>query len=324
MSSPSPQKQATNVVAILCVLGGTAGFVCHDVLIKSLSSGYALHQITFFRGVVAALVTLFVLVPLEGGFANLLTPFWRTHLLRGVLVVAANMSFYSALASLPIGEATAIYFIAPLIITALSAMVLGEHVGPRRWSAVVIGLAGVLLVVQPGSATFQTASLLPAIAACCYGVLQLLTRILGLKEKASTMSFYMQLTFLVFSGAVGLLFGDGKLSGSADPSVAFLTRAWIWPPAGDWPVLLGVGLIAAFSAYLLAQAYRLAEGGLVAPFEYVAMPLAIGFSIALWGDWPAPLSWAGIALIAGSGLYVFFRETMTGRRTKAKASRPDG
>ncbi len=322
MKPASAQLRATNLIAITCALGGTAGFVLHDVLIKSLSSGYALHQITFIRGIVAGLVTLAVLIPLEGGYRNLVTPFWRIHIVRGFLVVAANMAFYSALASLPIGEATAIYFIAPLVITALSAVVLGEHVGPRRWSAVFIGLAGVVLVVQPGMATFQMASLLPAIAAICYGVLQILTRVLGVKEKASTMSFYMQFTFMVFSGTVGLFFGNGWLSGSADPSIAFLTRAWIWPPSGDWPVLLGIGLIAAFSAYMLAQAYRLAEGGLIAPFEYVGMVMAIIFSIAVFGDWPNGLAWAGIFLIGASGLYVFFRETILGRKTDGKAPRP--
>ncbi len=324
MKTTAAQIRATNLIAIACVLGGTFGFVLHDVIIKSLSSSYALHQITFFRGIVAGLVTLAVLVPLEGGYRNLVTPFWRIHLVRGVLVVAANMSFYSALASLPIGEATAIYFIAPLVITALSAIVLREHVGPRRWAAVLIGLFGVALVVQPGAATFQLASLLPAFAALCYGTLQVLTRVIGVKEKASTMSFYMQLTFMVFSGTVGLLFGNGSLSGSADPSVAFLTRAWIWPPASDWPALLGIGLIAAFSAYLLAQAYRLAEGGLIAPFEYAGMVMAIIFSIAVFGDWPNGLAWAGIFLIGLSGLYVFFRETFLGRVTESKAPRPKG
>jgi drug/metabolite transporter (DMT)-like permease len=120
---------------------------------------------------------------------------------------------------------------------------------------------------------------------------------------------------------VGLAFGNGVFSGSADPSVEFLLRAWVWPPARDWPAHIAIGVIVSFAGYCLAQAYRTADAGLVAPFEYVAMPLSILFGVIFFGTWPAPVAWLGIALIAGSGLYVFFRETMRGRQ-KAGAVTP--
>jgi drug/metabolite transporter (DMT)-like permease len=316
MQGASSDVRRTNLLAIAFIVAGSLGFVVHDTMIKSLSGSYPLHEITFIRGVISALVTLLVLMPLEGGFA-LRTPRWKFHLLRAVLVVLANMTFYLSLATLPLGDATAIYFFAPLVITALSALLLREHVGPRRWTAVLAGLVGVILVVRPGAETFQPASILPLISAACYGLLQVMTRMVGLKEKASTMSFYMQFAFIVFSGAVGLAFGDGSFSGSADPSVEFLLRGWIWPPAGDWLVLFAIGIIVSFAGYFLAQAYRTADAGLVAPFEYVAMPMSILFGVVVFGTWPAPVAWIGIALIAGSGLYVFFRETFQGRRARA-------
>ncbi len=229
MQGALPDVRRTNLLAILFIVAGALGFVVHDTMIKSLSGGYPLHEITFIRGIISAVITLLVLMPLEGGFA-LRTPRWKFHLLRAVLVVIANMTFYLSLATLPLGDATAIYFFAPLVITALSALLLREHVGPRRWTAVFAGLVGVLLVVRPGAEAFQPASILPLISAACYGLLQVMTRMVGLKEKASTMSFYMQVAFIVFSGAVGLAFGDGSFSGSADPSVEFLLRAWVWPP----------------------------------------------------------------------------------------------
>jgi drug/metabolite transporter (DMT)-like permease len=316
MHAVLPDGRASNFLAILFVIGGALGFAFHDMLIKTLSGGYALHQITFFRGIISALVTLFVLMPLEGGWA-LRTPRWKLHLLRAFLVVIANMTFYASLATLPLGDATAIYFVAPLVITALSAIMLGEHVGPRRWAAVFIGLAGVLLVVQPGASAFQLASLLPVVSAMCYGLLQVLTRKVGLREKASTMSFYMQFAFIVFSAGVGLAFGDGAFAGSTDPSVEFLARAWIWPPVADWPILLGIGVIVSVSGYFIAQAYRTADAGLIAPFEYVAMPMAIMLGIVFFGTWPTPIAWAGITLIGGSGLYMFYRETVRSRESKA-------
>lgn len=313
MRAASPQ-----LVGILCVMGAAAIWSIHDVVIKSLSTGYPLHQITFIRGIVASLVTLAIFLPLDGGWRNLRTSRWRVHLLRAALVITANMSFYAGLASLPLGEATAIYFFAPLVITALSALVLKEHVGPRRWAAVAAGFIGVLLVVRPGLDAFQPAALLPLLSAVCYGALQVTTRYLGFSEKASTMAFYMQMSFVVFSGAIGLLLGDGSLAGSGDPSVEFLTRAWIWPAPNDWPVLVAIGVLVSFGGYLVSQAYRHAEGGLVAPFEYVGLPLSITFGILFWGDWPAPLAWTGIALIGLSGIYVFAREAWLGRQNREK------
>ena len=121
---------------------------------------------------------------------------------------------------------------------------------------------------------------------------------------------------------MGLAFGNGAFAGSSDPSVAFLLRGWTWPPAHDVAILVLLGLISSVSAYMFVQAYRLAEAGLVAPFEYVAMPIAIVFGILFWGDWPAPVAWGGIALIAASGLYVFFRETMLGKASETKKPRP--
>ena len=307
-----------HLLAVLCVTGAAAMFSLHDVLIKLLSEGYALHQITFIRGMVASLVTLLLIIPLDGGYRGLLTPRWRVHLFRVFLVIVANMSFYAGLASLPIGEATAIYFFVPLVITGLSALVLRERVGPRRLAAVLVGFLGVLLVVRPGADSFQTASLLPLLAALCYGALQVSTRYIGLSERASIMAFYMQFGFIFFSASVGLAFGNGHLAGSSNQSIEFLMRAWMWPAPEDWPVLIGLGFIVAFAAFLASVAYRSAESAFVAPFEYVAMPLAITFGILVWGDWPDVLAWIGILLIAASGVFVFLREAWIGRRAAGK------
>lgn len=317
ISAGSPAAR-TAMFGVLCVMGSATLFSFQDMLVKLLSDGYALHQITFIRSVVALAIMMAVFVPLDGGYSGLRTARWRVHALRGVLVVCANMSFYAGLAVLPLGEATAIYFFAPLVITALSAIALGEHVGPRRWAAVCVGFVGVLLVVQPGMASFQTASLLPLFSAVCYGSLQVLARYLGVAERPSTIAFYMQFTFLVFSAIVGISIGDGHLAGGGNGSVEFLTRAWIWPPAGDWPILIAIGCTVSIGAYLVSIAYSRSEAGLIAPFEYVAMPIAIVFAIVIWSDWPTPLAWAGTALIAGSGIFVFVREAMLGRRLTGK------
>lgn len=309
-------------IGVLCGMGASIAFSLNDVAIKWLSGDYPLHQITFLRGVVALVLILAVVVPLDGSYRALASPRWRFHLLRGAIVVFANMTFYMGLAAVPLGEATAIYFVAPLVITVLSVLVLGETVGPRRWTAVILGFAGVIIIIRPGFSGFQAAMLLPLVAACAYGSLQITTRHLGLAERASTMSFWLQFTFVGFSGAVGLAFGDGRHAGGGDPSIEFLLRAWVWPTPGDWAIIIGLGVLVTASSYMVSQAYRLAEAGLVAPFEYVALPVAIFWSIVIWGDWPDALSWLGIALIALSGVYVFLREATLGHNPFSRKRLP--
>jgi len=314
---------STQVLGIACVVGAGAAFTTNDMAIKWLSGDYALHQIILARSLIALFLTLAILVPWEGGYRNLLTRRWRLHLVRGGIVVIANMTFFLGLASLPLGEATAIFFVAPLLITALSAVILGEKVGPRRWGAVVVGLIGVLVMLRPGSAAFQTAALLPLAAALCYALLQILTRKLGTTDNASTMAAYIQICFVIVSGAFGLIAGDGRFAGpGAGPQIDFLLRAWLWPNAFDAGIMLGLGVLSATGGYLISQGYRLSEAGLVAPFEYAALPLAVFWSVLLWGDWPDAIAWLGIALICAAGLYIFYRESTLGRRMALRRPMP--
>ncbi|MEX0409696.1 DMT family transporter [Aquibium sp. LZ166] len=309
-----------NIAGILCAMGAATAFSLNDVAIKWLSGDYPLHEITFFRSLFAICITLAVFVPLEGSYRNLLTKRLRFHTLRGAIVVTANMAFYTGLATLPLGEATAIYFVAPLFITALSVLLLGETVGPRRWVAVLVGLAGVVIIIRPGGSAFQYAALLPLFSAFFYALLQITTRKIGVTEKASTLTFYLNFIFILFSGTIGLVFGDGRFSGSGNANLEFLLRAWIWPPTSDFLLLAGIGVLGSIGGYLVSQAYRISQAGLIAPFEYVAMPLAILWSIALWGDWPDAIAWLGIVLIAGAGLFVFLREMALGNPLRWKAA----
>lgn len=317
-----PGMLSVNTTGILCVVGASIAFTTNDVGVKWLSGDYPLHQIILARASVALLITLVLIVPLEGGYGGLRTRRPVLHLLRGLAVVTANMTFFVSLATLPLGEATAIFFMAPLFITAFSVIFLGEIVGIRRWIAVIAGLVGVIIVVRPGSAAFQVTAMLPLVAAAAYALLQIMTRKLGMAERASTMAFYIQLTFIVASVCVGLALGDGRYAGSGNASIDFLARPWIWPPVGDIVIMIGLGVLSAAGGYLVSQAYRMCEAGLVAPFEYVAMPLAIFWSIFIWNDWPAPVAWVGICLIAGAGLYVFYRETVLSRRNAVARPMP--
>ena len=290
----------------------------NDLLIKMLSGGYPLHQMVFFRSFVGLLVSL-VIVQFEGGWSILRTTRPGLHALRGLLVVLSNMTFFAALAVLPLGEATALFFVAPLFITLLSIPVLGEKVGPWRMGAVLAGFAGVVIMQRPwaGGETLEVSRavlLLPVIAAALYAGMQVMTRKLGATAKASALAVYIQCTFIVVSLAVYAVAGDGRLAARFDsPAMEFLLRAWIWPEGTDRWLFLGLGVNSAIVGYTLSQAYRLASAATIAPFEYVGLPIAIFWGWLIFGEWPAPAVWAGIALILGAGLFVFFRERVRAR-----------
>jgi len=312
-----PQNRAG--AAIGFVLFGVLCISLNDTLIKQLSSGYPLHQIIFFRSAVGLLVTL-VILQFEGGFAALRTDTPLLHLMRGILVVIANMTYFLALAVLPLADATALFFVAPLFITLLSIPLLGEKVGPLRLGAVVIGFVGVVIMQRPWEPSealevSRLVLLLPVLAALAYALNQLLTRKLGISAPASALSIYIQLTFLVVSTGFYVVTGDGRFAAdSTNGSVIFLLRAWVWPEAQDWWVLIGMGVNGALIGYCLSQAYRLADAATVAPFEYAGLPLAVFWGLFVFGDLPTWEVWTGIVLILFSGLFVFFRERAVARR----------
>lgn len=305
-------------LGILCIVIGMSCISVQDMMIKRLSGDYPLHEIVFARSALAIVVS-FALVWMEGGLRILRTDQPLAHLFRALMVVAANMLFFVGLAALPIAQATGIFFIAPLLITLLSIPLLGERVGPRRLAAAAVGFVGVALMMRPWSAGTSVAAFFPLGAALAYALFQIMTRRLGLKAKASAMAVYIQSTMIVVSLGFFAVAGDGRFAaGSEDPSINFLLRAWRWPEGGDWWLFIGIGLLSSLIAYLLAQAYRVADAAVISPFEYLALPLAVMWGWAVFGELPDLWIAAGIVVIISAGLYTFLRERVQGRRVAAK------
>jgi len=190
---------------------------------------------------------------------------------------------------------------------------LGEYVGPRRWAAVIVGLLGVVIMMRPGTASFQYASLLPVVAATAYAGLHMLTRLIGRTESAATMAVYIQIVFIAVCVIIGLAVGDGRFGDQSDPSLRFLLRAWEWPVAADFPLFVLVGFGVAVGGYFISQAYRVAEASMVAPFEYLALPLSVLWGILIFDEWPDAVSYFGMALILGAGLFIVWREAVTAK-----------
>ena len=298
-----------------CILGATTFFTIQDATIKWLSGDYPLHEIVLIRAIVATLIML-VVIQFEGGFRILRTTRPGLHLARGLLLVIANSCYFAALAVMPLADAMAVFFVAPLFITAMSKIFLGEQIGPRRWSAVVVGLIGVMVMLRPGTDSLRPVVFLPIVAALSYAGMQMITRRLGVTDRASAMAFFVHVIFIGASTIMWLAAGDGHLATSDNASVQFLLRAWVVPDGRDSAVLIVVGIMSAVAAYLMTQAYRVAEAAVIAPFEYTASPFALLWGFIVFGDLPDSQALLGMGLIIGSGLFVFYRETVVRRRNR--------
>ena len=300
------------LLAILSVVGGLFVIIINDAVTKWLSGDYPVHQIVLIRSVVAIPITIFVLAPLEGSRIQ-----WRTenpwlNIARGVLLAIANLGYFLGLAALPLADTMTLFFIAPLLITALSVPFLGERVGWRRWLAVLVGMLGVIVMLRPGESLLAIAGVLPVFGALAYASMQTIARHLGPTDRASTMALYLQITFMFIAIAIGLTIGDGRFGGTGDPSLDFLLRAWRWPSPEHLGLMVLAGVCIGLGGYLITQAYRIGPASTVAPFEYTALPWGVLLGFTFWGELPSAISWLGMLLIVGSGLYVLYRERQTG------------
>lgn len=312
-------QRTVSTAGIWFILAGMTAISMNDMLIKQLSGGYPLHQLVFTRSMIGLMLTL-VLVQMEGGWTILKTKRPGLHLVRALMIVVSNMTFFSAIAVLPLAETTALFFAAPLFITLLSIPFLGEKVGPMRMSAVLVGFIGVLIMQRPwqsldGSDANRLVLLLPVISALTYAVNQVMTRKLGITSKASALAVYIQVTFIIVSAGFYLVAGDGRFAvGAQNGALEFLLRAWVWPASGDWKFFLGLGVLSATVGYCLSQAYRLSDAATVAPFEYIGLPLAVFWGFMVFDEWPDLPIFIGILLIMGAGLFVFLRERALSKR----------
>ena len=302
------------LIGITCAVSGVMALSLNDLIIKQLSDLYALHQVILVRAFVATAFILVFLTLSGTGLASLKTARPLAHLIRAAIVMVSNVCFFLGLAAMPIADAYAIGFVAPILVTLISVVALGEKVGWHRWGAVILGLVGVIIMLRP-EGELRWAAVLILVSALCYAGTQNMTRQMRATETSATINFYSHIAFVVVSVAMGLWVGDGHLSGSSDASLAFLFRVWIWPPLSDWPIFAGTGVAVAAGGMLLGHAYRTNPPGLIAPFEYTAMPLAVVFGLVFFGTFPDTQGWIGITLIIGAGLYTLYRETV--RRGRA-------
>ncbi len=282
---------STNLRAIALLLASIGFITVVDTVAKAKSDDlHPLHILWgYFFGISVTLAVYVAIRRRDGFVAAMRTERLPLHLARTLALITSIGALFISLVWLPLADATAINFTAPLFITALSVPLLGERVGAHRWGAVVVGLAGVLLIVRPGSTLAQWAALLPLAGAFFFALYQLTTRVLSSTEP----------TFrtLIYTG-VGGLFWCSLL-------VPFF---WRTMELADWGIFVFIGLLGAAAHLCLISAFGLAEASLLAPFNYSKMLWAILAGYLVFGDVPNVNTLAGAAVIAAAGLYVLWRE----------------
>ena len=310
-----PSTNSLRAALILCA--GIFVFSFQDMIIKGISADYPVHQAMVIRSL-TSVPLLLILVGHAGGLGLLFTRRLKWLALRGVVLTLAYTSYYLALPAMKLANAVALTFTSPLFITLLAALFLGERSRLDRWSAVALGGLGTIIMVQPGAADFDWASLLPLVSALSYAAAQIMARRLGAIEVAPVMTFYQNMMFLIIASLLALFLSEG-IEGATHPSVQFLSRAWIMPSIADFLLMVACGVIATAGAVLLTQAYRMAEASFVASFEYTALIWGTMWGFAFWSEVPGVHTIVGAICIIGAGLYMLWSD---GRYNRA-VTRPE-
>ncbi|TCT23427.1 DMT family transporter [Thermomonas haemolytica] len=280
------------------MLVAVAAFALMDAGMKALSAQYPPLQVAALRGA-ASLPWVLAWALWTAGPAGLRMVRWPLHLLRGVLGVLMLASFVYALKRLPMSTAYAIFFVAPLLITALSVPILRERVGPRRWTAIAFGLLGVLVVLRPSAAgMFTVAGLAVLVAATCYALSAITVRVLARTDRTQAITVW--LLAMMAGGAGALALPD-----------------WVALRGEHLAIVIAIGIAGALGQYAITEAFRLGEASLIAPLEYTALVWGVALDLAIWGVLPGAITWVGAAIIVASGLYLLRRE-----RVHAEAEHP--
>ncbi|WP_282609575.1 DMT family transporter [Pelagibius sp. Alg239-R121] len=282
LGSISPLK------GVLCMVGAGLFLTLNDAVLKWLTGDYPVGQIMFLRGLFVFL-PIILLVWHAGGPRSLRVGRITPHLLRGALMVAGTFLFINGLRHLPFADAISITFAGPLFVTALAAPLLGEVIRWRRWLAVGIGFAGVLIIIRPTSEVAQWAAIFPLAASVTGALRDILTRKMSQHDSSIAVMFY---STIAVTAAGGVTFVGG------------------WEPVQleDIGLFFLCGFLLGCAHFLMIEAFRLAEAALVVPFKYVSMVWAVVLGLVIWGDIPDAWTFAGAAVVIGSGLYILHRE----------------
>jgi drug/metabolite transporter (DMT)-like permease len=310
---PIPEKKTASIrkaparadrpfKGIALVLASTVFLGTSDVTAKYLSATLPSIEITWIRFLVFALIMTPAMLPGSPLFA-MQTNRLGLHLLRGATILGSSLFFISGLRFLPIAEASATGFVAPLFVTALSIIFLGEKVGLRRWIATAVGLIGVLIILRPGTGAFHPAAFFPLVSALAWACTLIITRMMSGTERA--------ITVMAYSSIVGLCI----LS-------ALVPFVWVTPTWHDIALGILIGIASTAGQWIVVLAFRYADASVLAPFSYTQLLWVSVLGFFIFGEVPDAYTITGAAFIVASGLYTAHRERVRQSQLLAVSGEP--
>tara|TARA_R110000787_G_scaffold173158_3_gene285796 strand:- start:13048 stop:13989 length:942 start_codon:yes stop_codon:yes gene_type:complete len=288
---PDTAINSRNIRAILFIVVAIFFMSTMDAVAKLLvEADYSVLQILAIRGLVLMPALCFWLFT-HGGLGSIRTRQYKGHALRIVLGVLAPLLFFLSLKKLPLADATVIFFVSPFVMTALSVPLFKEKVGIHRWSAIVVGFMGVLFVMQPTSGLLEIEAFMVLGGSLCYCGIMLTGRVLSRTETTFTIIFYSNVGLMLITGAMALF-------------------TWEPMPLQDIGLVVLMALLSLAGNICLIKSFASGEVGVIAPFEYTGLLWAVLLGFFVFGDFPAVNVWIGVVIIAGSGLYMIYRENL--------------
>jgi drug/metabolite transporter (DMT)-like permease len=284
------QTSNSSINGIFCMMGGALALTINDGMAKYLTETYPVGQVMAIRGT-SILVLLAVFILVSKNRITLKINSWRNNLYRGAAMTGSTFCFITGLSYLPIADAIAIAFAAPLLTTILAVFFLKEQVGWHRWVAICFGFVGVIIIVQPTGDAFRLVALAPLGAAFFGAIRDVITR--KITNSESSITILLTSMFLItLSGYATYPLGWSEIH---------IKHLWLF---------LGSSVLVGLAQYLMIEAFRLGEVGLISPFKYSSLIWAVIIGFIVWGDIPNYLVITGSVVVILSGIYLLSGETI--------------
>ena len=301
-----------NTKGIFFIMTGMAFFSIQDSLIKYIYEDVALFELYFGRTLIQSIILLsFVLLTKKK--IVLKTHYPILTLVRVVCFFFGFSFFYISLTFMTLAMTSALFFSCPFFMSMFAKFFLKEKIGIRRWSAILIGFIGVLIVLNPTLEEFNFFKLAPVACALCYATSMTITKYTSDKDSIYTQMTWLYIFAIFASIIIFLVSGDGKFNNFSDSTMQFIFREWFTNPAGAWPYVLIMGIVASISFFCVFSAYSIASPSIVSLFEYSYIVWAMLAGYILFETVPVPRTFIGAAIIIGAGFYIYFREKVRGQ-----------
>ena len=300
-------KKNNNPKGIILILIAMMVFSVQDGIMKHIFNFVSLYEVYLIRTLVSFFLILIFLILTKKPIV-FKSQYPILTLFRVILFFFGFSSFYISLTVLPLGTATALFFVTPFLITIFAHFFLKEEIGPRRWSAITVGFVGVYITLNPDFSNFNYLSLLPILCAFCYSLSMIIIKKTSDKDSVYTQTFTFYIGAIIFSIIFYFVIGDGKFNTIEHPAAQFILREWFVDIENSILFMVATGVTATLAFLLLFSAYSIASPAVVSPFEYSILLWSPLIGWIYFNEVPTLSTVIGILIIVSSGIYIFLRE----------------